>query len=59
MSAHRSLCSLCDWRSDPYLSRDLAGCRATWHVYESHRSAWQAMFGNTLPRDPDPRVIKR
>lgn len=53
---HQSFCSLCPWFSEPWPTRDLAGCRGTWHVYEDHRSTWRALFGDAPPTDPDPRI---
>lgn len=53
--SHRSECTLCWWVSEDYLTHDLAGCRASWHVYEAHPEAWAALFGSRPPVDPDPR----
>lgn len=57
MTVVRSCCGLCSWSSEPYPTRDLAGCRGTWHVYEDHRPEWLIMFGDMSPRDPDPRMM--
>lgn len=54
----RSTCQLCPWVSVPYPTRGLAGCRATWHVFEDHPTVWSAMFGSVPPVDPDPRLLK-
>jgi len=51
----RSHCQVCPWESRDWLTRDQAGCEATWHVYEEHPDQWRALFGDAPPRDPDPR----
>ena len=51
----RAICNVCDWTSPEYPTHHDAGCAGTWHVYEEHRDAWRLMFGDSLPRDPDPR----
>jgi hypothetical protein len=58
MDGYRSTCALCPWASPPYPTRDLAGCAATWHVFEGHRETWRSMFGGLSPRDPDPRLTR-
>lgn len=34
---------------------DIAGCLATWHVYENHPDVWRSVIGDRPPVDPDPR----
>lgn len=51
----RSHCALCGWASPACFTREEAGCRATWHVYEEHRAKWEQMFGTRPPTDPDYR----
>lgn len=48
-------CRFCDWETgEP--ERHVAGCLATWHVYEEHRPVWALIFGDSAPTDPDPRI---
>lgn len=57
---YTSMCALCPWVSEPYPTRDLVGCRSSWHVYEEHRDAWVAVIGSDCePVDLDPREIGR
>jgi hypothetical protein len=54
--AHAScLVPECGW-SAAEACRDMAGCLATWHVYEKHPEIWRDLAGNRVPADPDPRV---
>lgn len=43
------------WRSGKQPTRDIAGCLATWHVYEAHPEEWKRIAGDRHPVDPDPR----
>jgi hypothetical protein len=53
--AARCLLENCGWTtSEPF--HDIAGCFATWHVYEEHPDVWRTQFGSRLPEDPDPRI---
>lgn len=53
---HRTHCSECGWASAAYPTRDLAGSRGTWHVFEEHLETYQQLFGDRPPADPDPRL---
>ncbi len=53
-----SSCCVCEWTSGDYSTSDMAGCAATWHVYEAHRAEWLNLFGDNPPRDPDPRLAR-
>lgn len=44
----------CGWETSEPI-RDIAGCLATWHVYEQHPDVWKDVAGDRPPRDPDPR----
>ena len=47
-------CNFCDWETgEP--QRHVAGCMATWHVYEQHPDIWRQVAGDRPPADPDPR----
>ena len=51
---HRVGCNECGWEtSEP--TRDIAGCLASWHIFETHPDVWARLFGPEPPRDPDPR----
>lgn len=54
MSA-KCLVPSCKWATE-IPSRHIAGCLATWHVYEEHREQWIRTFGDRPPTDPDPRT---
>lgn len=45
----------CKWIT-PELNKEIAGCLATWHVYENHKDVWFNLFGERPPLDPDPRI---
>jgi hypothetical protein len=48
----------CGWVSHNWPSLHIAGCEASWHVYEEHREAWIKIIGSDRPpRDPDPRPV--
>jgi hypothetical protein len=48
-------CNFCDWETgEP--ERSVAGCLATWHVYEKHPDIWRQVAGDRPPLDPDPRI---
>jgi hypothetical protein len=57
MPEYRTVCALCYWVSPKYPTQHMAGCAATWHVFEEHRDAWRALFGSMDPRDPKPPVF--
>jgi hypothetical protein len=44
----------CGWQTAEPVPH-IAGCLATWHVYEKHRDAWIRLMGDREPVDPDPR----
>jgi len=48
-------CYECDWRT-PEVVRHIAGCQATWHVYEEHPVTWALTAGDRPPADPDARI---
>lgn len=48
-------CNVCGWKTQEPV-RHIAGCLATWHVYETHPEAWASVAGDRQPRDPDPRI---
>jgi hypothetical protein len=52
----RSECKVsgCGWTAEAPI-KDIAGCAATWHVFERHPEVWESMFGCSPPVDPDPR----
>jgi hypothetical protein len=50
----RCLVPGCGWRTEEPV-RTIAGCLATWHVYEAHPDVWKNVAGNRPPLDPDPR----
>jgi hypothetical protein len=45
----------CGWFTEEPVEA-IAGCLATWHVYEKHRDVWDKVLGDRPPRDPDPRT---
>lgn len=52
--ASRCLVDGCVWMSAE-TREDIAGCLATWHVYENHPDVWRSVIGDRPPVDPDPR----
>jgi len=46
----------CRWVSREFQFRDMAGCAASWHIYEKHPETWRDLFGDRPPNDPDPRT---
>lgn len=56
MSSSSCKVPLCDWISEDVYNRDIAGCLATWHVYEKHPDVWRQVIGDRPPVDPDPRT---
>ncbi len=53
--ASRCLVPNCDWTSEVPI-KSVAGCLATWHVFEKHYDVWQGIFRDRPPVDPDPRT---
>lgn len=55
---HTAVCDVtgCGWISGSQPNATVAGCMATWHVYEEHRDVWVTLAGDRLPADPDPRI---
>jgi hypothetical protein len=45
----------CGWKTGEPV-QDIAGCLASWHVYEEHPEEWLRVFGIRPPLDPDPRI---
>lgn len=45
----------CDWDTDEPIHH-VAGCLASWHVYETHPDVWREKVGDRPPVDPDPRT---
>jgi hypothetical protein len=45
----------CRWDTQ-FLNPHIAGCLATWHVYEEHPDVWREVCGDRPPNDPDPRT---
>ncbi|HEV2175235.1 MAG TPA: hypothetical protein VGR71_16800 [Nitrospira sp.] len=45
----------CSWTAEDPI-QDLAGCLATWHIFEEHPDVWTEIFGSGRPLDPDPRT---
>lgn len=53
--AAKCLVDNCDWETN-MPSRHIAGCMATWHVFEKHHDIWQESLGDRPPTHPDPRT---